>query len=275
MPNAILNLTASQSFLANQLLSKKKYGILDKDKIIEVIKKHGLLYNLVLFHFNKITYIKDIEEILSVIYKEGQTQNLIYCSEKILSIVNYHCSEIGNIEHYNYLTLLDLAYALINAKIITPYLLCRIFNILRDSENYEEDDLLNLLAFYQKVKLFDKTIDTLLYTAKTLARKEYEVKIINNKRFLIAYKGVNKDFTSTQTDYLTYEPGNIYYADSCDSRDIESNSFGLSAWYYDDAKRYCAAHIVKVRIAFDDIRYINPLDGKIRAIGFEVLETVE
>lgn len=49
------------------------------------------------------------------------------------------------------------------------------------------------------------------------------------------------------------------------------NSFGLSAWTYENAKAYCSDLVIEVKIFIEDIAAIVHDGGKIRCTKFEVL----
>ena len=91
--------------------------------------------------------------------------------------------------------------------------------------------------------------------------------------YFIAYKGIRSDNYSAFNFQYQYFVGNIYesFADCSDDED----SFGLSAWTYEDAKDYCDEKIIKVKIYYKDVARVVHSGGKIRCSKFEVLEEIE
>lgn len=90
--------------------------------------------------------------------------------------------------------------------------------------------------------------------------------------YFIAYKGIRSDNYSKFNFQYQYFVGNTYEsnADYSDNK----NSFGLSAWTYEDAKEYCDEKIIKVKIYYKDVARVVHDGGKIRCCKFEVLEEV-
>lgn len=92
------------------------------------------------------------------------------------------------------------------------------------------------------------------------------------KDYFIAYKGIRSDNYSKFNFQYQYFVGNIYESNADYSDD--EDSFGLSAWTYEKAKKYCDEKIVKVKIYYKDIARIVYNGGKIRCCKFEVLEEI-
>ena len=91
--------------------------------------------------------------------------------------------------------------------------------------------------------------------------------------YFIAYKGIRSDNYSAYNFQYQYFVGNTYecFADYSDDK----SSFGLSAWTYEKAKKYCNEKIIKVKIYYKDVARVVHNGGKIRCSKFEVLEEVE
>ena len=90
--------------------------------------------------------------------------------------------------------------------------------------------------------------------------------------YFIAYKGIRSDNYSKYNFQYQYFVGETY--ESFADYSSDENSFGLSAWTYDKAKKYCNEKIIKVKIYYKDVARVVYNGGKIRCCKFEVLEEV-
>ena len=86
---------------------------------------------------------------------------------------------------------------------------------------------------------------------------------------IIAYKGIRSDRYSKFNFQYRYEKGKIYES-HCDCT-LNENSFGLSAWTEEKAKKYCNEKIIKVKVAVEDVGRIVHNGGKLRCFRFKVL----
>ena len=90
---------------------------------------------------------------------------------------------------------------------------------------------------------------------------------------VIAYKGIKKNWESQYKRGFFYELGGTYHSNA-DHNLNEENSFGLSAWTLEEAKKYCSERIVKVKIPIAAIAAMVHNNGKIRATSLTVIEEV-
>ena len=89
--------------------------------------------------------------------------------------------------------------------------------------------------------------------------------------YFIAYKAIRNDRYSHFNFQYQYLPNQTYEC-HCDCTDNE-NSFGLSVWTYEGAKRYCdSGLIVKVKVKYEDVGRLVHDSNKIRCFNIEVLE---
>ena len=149
---------------------------------------------------------------------------------------------------------------------------------------YEFKDKLNfeLIQNYQKVseefrKEFNLEIDhktNWLYWTnreKLDYLKKLKMYEIVNAEYVIAYKAVKSNYSSVFKPGLVYSVGNVYKA-HCNCNSNISSSFGLSAWTFDEAKKYYSkGKILKVKIPIEKLGCITD-DNKIRCFELEVLE---
>jgi hypothetical protein len=91
--------------------------------------------------------------------------------------------------------------------------------------------------------------------------------------FVIAYKGIRKDRYSKYNFQYQYLVGETYECHA-DFNVLEENSFGLSAWTLEEAKKYCNELVIKVKIHKDDLAALVHSGGKIRCQKFQVLEDI-
>jgi hypothetical protein len=87
---------------------------------------------------------------------------------------------------------------------------------------------------------------------------------------ILAYKGIRSNRYSKfnfQYQYLTGET----YECHCDCTSSE-NSFGLSAWTEEKARKHCGELVIKVKINVADIGRIVHNGGKLRCFKFTVLD---
>ena len=92
--------------------------------------------------------------------------------------------------------------------------------------------------------------------------------------YVIAYKSVKSDHSSVYNRQYVYTPGTIHEA-HCNCNIDEDNSFGLSAWDYENAKGYYSkGKIMKVKIHVDDLGAVVHNGKKLRAHRLEILEEV-
>jgi hypothetical protein len=90
---------------------------------------------------------------------------------------------------------------------------------------------------------------------------------------VIAYKGVRRNGKSVFNNQYHYEVGKTYtsHADhNCD----EENSFGLSSWTLEKAKKYCNQKVFKVAIPLDCVAALVHNYHKIRSTQLTILEEV-
>lgn len=253
-------------------LSTTLSGELTKDQIFSIIQSHGLLKNLILFHLNEYINLDDLE-LLQIIFKsfDSNDRTKLYDFKifdyKSLQILYKYLFKHKNfiITEKNKDNIIQLLLTIISTFNI-PYLeLKEMFEVLNPIVSNE--DLVTLWTFWDESGENDKSMRCLLNLSCTLSKVSYEV----TEDYIIAYKGVKKDNSSTISDRIKYFP-NITYTSPCDDDMFNENSFGLSAWDYKNAKIYCSEKILKVKIYFNHLRYINIQDSKLRATTFTVLE---
>lgn len=91
---------------------------------------------------------------------------------------------------------------------------------------------------------------------------------------VIAYKAVRKGGHSVYNLQYKYEVGGVYESNADCNCDIE-NSFGLSGWDIDGARKYFSSgRIFKIEIDLEDIGCIVNISKKIRARKIRVLSEV-
>jgi len=107
-------------------------------------------------------------------------------------------------------------------------------------------------------------------------KKHTDYEVVDNQ-YIIAYKSVKKDGYSVFNRQFQYEIGNTYEDFHCDCNSNIDNSFGLSAWYKQNAKEYYDyGKLLKVKINIEDIGCIVPShNNKIRCWKLTILEEVE
>ena len=89
--------------------------------------------------------------------------------------------------------------------------------------------------------------------------------------YFIAYKAISGDRYSHFNFQYQYLPNQTYEC-HCDCTNDE-DSFGLSVWTYEEAKRYCdSGLIVKVRVRYENVGRLVHDSNKIRCFKIEVLE---
>jgi len=86
----------------------------------------------------------------------------------------------------------------------------------------------------------------------------------------LAYKGIRSDRYSNFNFQYRYLKGETYEC-HCDCTD-EENSFGLSAWTEEKARKHCGELVIKVKINVADIGRIVHDGGKLRCLKFTVID---
>jgi hypothetical protein len=86
---------------------------------------------------------------------------------------------------------------------------------------------------------------------------------------ILAYKGIRSDRYSKYNFQYRYLTGETYEC-HCDYTDDE-NSFGLSAWTEEKARKHCNELVIKVKINVSDIGRIVHDGGKLRYSKFTVI----
>ena len=92
--------------------------------------------------------------------------------------------------------------------------------------------------------------------------------------FILAYKGVRKNNYSAFNFQYRYEIGKTYTS-NCDCNLLNGNSFGLSAWTLNEARKYCDEKILLVKIYIEDIGAIVHDGNKIRCFKLTVVKEVK
>lgn len=87
--------------------------------------------------------------------------------------------------------------------------------------------------------------------------------------YFVAYKGIRSDRYSKYNFQYQYLPGETYES-HCDYTD-NKNSFGLSVWTEEKAKKYCNELIIKVKVNYEDVGRVVHDGGKIRVRKLTVL----
>jgi hypothetical protein len=128
--------------------------------------------------------------------------------------------------------------------------------------------------FFKEFNL-EKPVNNWLYTDLETKKKAvldcglYEVE----GDYVIAYKGIRSDNYSAYNFQYQYFVGNTYYSNANHNLDNQ-NSFGLSAWTLEQAKKYCNEKIIKVKIPINAIAALVHDNYKIRTTEFEVIEEI-
>jgi CBS-domain-containing membrane protein len=92
--------------------------------------------------------------------------------------------------------------------------------------------------------------------------------------YVYAYKGIRSDRYSKHNFQYQYHVGKTYTCHA-DHNPENENSFGLSAWTLDEARRYCDELIVLVKIHKDDLAALVHDSNKIRCSKFTIIEDIE
>jgi hypothetical protein len=87
---------------------------------------------------------------------------------------------------------------------------------------------------------------------------------------ILAYKGIRSDRYSKFNFQYQYLKGGTYEC-HCDCTD-EENSFGLSAWTEEKARKHCGELVIKVKINVADIGRVIHDGGKLRCSKFTVID---
>ncbi len=99
---------------------------------------------------------------------------------------------------------------------------------------------------------------------------KYEILTDKGGDYIVAFKGIRSDRYSKYNFQYQYLKGQTYTC-HCECTN-EDNSFGLSAWNYENAKDYCNELVIKVKIYIKDIGRIVHNNKKIRCFKFKVLD---
>ena len=91
--------------------------------------------------------------------------------------------------------------------------------------------------------------------------------------YVLAFKGIRSDRYSAFNFKYQYFVGGTYESHA-DFNINEDNSFGLSAWTLEKARKYCNQLIIKVKIHKSDLAALVHNGNKIRCTKFTVLEDV-
>ena len=91
--------------------------------------------------------------------------------------------------------------------------------------------------------------------------------------YVIAFKGIRSDRFSAFNFQYQYFVGETYESHA-DFNINDENSFGLSAWTLEQARKYCNELIIKVKIHKNDLAALVHDGDKIRCVKFTVLEDV-
>jgi hypothetical protein len=87
---------------------------------------------------------------------------------------------------------------------------------------------------------------------------------------ILAYKGIRSDRYSNFNFQYRYLTGETYEC-HCDCTS-SGNSFGLSAWMEEKARKHCGELVIKVKINIADIGRIVHNGGKLRCSKFTILD---
>jgi len=87
---------------------------------------------------------------------------------------------------------------------------------------------------------------------------------------ILAYKGIRSDRYSNFNFQYRYLTGETYEC-HCDCTS-SGNSFGLSAWTEEKARKHCGELVIKVKINIADIGRIVHNGGKLRCSKFTILD---
>jgi hypothetical protein len=91
--------------------------------------------------------------------------------------------------------------------------------------------------------------------------------------YVIAYKGIRKDWRSVYDSKYKYYLGGTFKSRANHNCDVE-NSFGLSAWTEDGARKYCSEKIVKVKVHLDHVAALVHDGHKLRCTQIEIIEEI-
>ena len=87
--------------------------------------------------------------------------------------------------------------------------------------------------------------------------------------YFIAYKGIRRDRYSNFNFQYQYLPGKTYESHADCSND--ENSFGLSVWTEEEARKYCSQLVVKCKVYYKDVARMVHNNGKIRCFKITIL----
>jgi hypothetical protein len=136
------------------------------------------------------------------------------------------------------------------------------------------------ISEYQKlsesfIREFKLKIDTDNWLYKDKGFKLEKIKNTGLYEFIdsdhiLAYKGIRSDRYSKFNFQYRYLTGETYEC-HCDCTDDE-NSFGLSAWTEEKARKHCGELVIKVKINVADIGRVVHDGGKLRCFKFTVID---
>lgn len=279
-----LELLAGKSFeeICKSPILRKTYfssmasGVLKEEKIIDIIKRYGLFEELIIFHINEYLDANMSDELCEVILNNKHNiKKIFYFNEFALnSLLDYlrkDCNAqrlfafyLKETPDYYAEFLENLVDAKLNYRIGFDEFktLLKEFVIPFNVMNFSSDFLTEAWVKWQPLNSSEKSIVNMLEIAHMVCGEVYDV--TPDKNYILAFKGVKQNYTSTFSDRYTYLPKHEYTCD-CDADMYNDNSYGLSAWYKDDASTYCDERVLCVKINFDDIKYVNLYNGKLRA----------
>lgn len=255
------------------------------NEIFLIIDKFGFLPNLILLHINQEAFFKRETSINIIIEK----------------LFNSSAEEINfNVKYFEAEYIEKFLTFLLNSgikqdfdkvsQIITEVLIAyfnKTYNCNKPEKFYisvvnifnlcTELKLFELLDFSDIARIWDVIVRNYGYSINlklelTAIVSGCHYSTAGQDGYILAYKGVHADRTSTMCDWDTYNPGQIYETAVVDNDPYNENSFGLSAWSYSKARSYCSDLVIPVKIWTKDIKFLDIKTGKIRCSKFTVLE---
>lgn len=255
-------------------------------EILQIINKFGFLPNLILLHINQSDYFTrpEVQEtIINKLFNQPVEKiNVVLKYFKAYYIKKFLLFLIGDAINQNFDKVSQLIVNVLLNYFDKSYddnypeeyykSVIRIFNLCNELKLFDNIDYADIASIWEVIASHrgGKSIDLKLELTAIVSGCVYPE--IETSAYILAYKGLNKDGSSTMCDWVTYESGKTYQATVTDSNPYNENSFGLSAWSYSKAKNYCSELVIPVRILKTDIKFLDIKTGKIRCSKFTVLE---
>lgn len=307
--NKSLDEIFSSFLLRNLYLRSAESGEFSNKELCNIIKKYGLSQDLILFHINEYCKLNESDELLKLFsldkknigdyYHNLSTKNLHILLDYFSHNYTFNIEDREDIYIKN---IFDFLYTFLTkekcSKVFFKDLIKR-FLIDSGIKDFIDDSfMVDIWSVWQTSELYGKEPEFMLDIAcmlsginyeKLYEKNNFENYKMNNIRYnedydnntflqnkasgFIAYKAVQNDYTSTMSSRYKFLPGQEYSSEcDCDLHNI--NSFGLSAWDKKGALTYCSEKLLKVKINFEDLKFVDFYSGKVRATKITIIEEV-